>query len=379
MTAGPLASIIIDNYNYGRYLGAAIDSALAQTYARVEIIVVDDGSADNSRGVIAAYGTRVRAILKDNGGQGSAFNAGFAASRGEIVVFLDADDMLLPTALERAIPRFDCTDVVKVHWPLWMVDEHGRRTGQMCPGPALPEGDLRARAFRLGPTNHLSAPGCGNAWARHFLERALPLPEGLYRNGCDTCLFELAPFFGLLRALAEPQTLYRQHGHNDHSALGIEAKIERELRFYEHYAGVLEEYGRSIGVAVDRETWRRNSWWHRHRAAIDALKALPRPGRPIVLIDDGTWELGPIDERRRLPLVEHDRQDWGPPPDDAAAIAALERQRQGGAAYVVFAWPAFWWLDYYAGLSRHLRSCYACVLNNECVVVFDLSRGPTTG
>ena len=80
-----LVSIIVNNYNYGRFLGEAIDSALGQTYPRLEVIVVDDGSTDNSRDVISSYAGQLTALLKCNGGQASAFNAGFAASRGEVV------------------------------------------------------------------------------------------------------------------------------------------------------------------------------------------------------------------------------------------------------------------------------------------------------
>ena len=79
----PLASIIVNNYNYGRFLPDAIESALAQSYPRVEVIVVDDGSTDHSRAVIARYGARIHAVLKPNGGQASAFNAAFAHSYGE--------------------------------------------------------------------------------------------------------------------------------------------------------------------------------------------------------------------------------------------------------------------------------------------------------
>ncbi len=81
----PLASILINNYNYGRFLHEAIDSALSQTYPHTEVIVVDDGSTDNSREIIASYEDQIIPVLKENGGQASALNAGFAASRGEIV------------------------------------------------------------------------------------------------------------------------------------------------------------------------------------------------------------------------------------------------------------------------------------------------------
>jgi len=64
----PLVSIIINNYNYGRYLRSAIDSALGQTYFNTEIIVVDDGSTDNSPEIIKSYEERIKSILKPNGG-----------------------------------------------------------------------------------------------------------------------------------------------------------------------------------------------------------------------------------------------------------------------------------------------------------------------
>jgi glycosyltransferase involved in cell wall biosynthesis len=75
MKPHPLVSIIINNYNYGRFLKQAIESALAQTYRLCEVIVVDDGSTDVSRSVLSGFGEHVVAVLKENGGQASAFNA----------------------------------------------------------------------------------------------------------------------------------------------------------------------------------------------------------------------------------------------------------------------------------------------------------------
>src|SRR4051812_11797773 len=100
----PLASIIINNYNYALYLAAAIESALEQAYPNCEVVVVDDGSTDDSRQIIESYGSQITAIYKANGGQASALNAGFFASEGQIVLFLDADDVLLPAAMQLVIP-----------------------------------------------------------------------------------------------------------------------------------------------------------------------------------------------------------------------------------------------------------------------------------
>src|SRR5687767_10569881 len=151
MSGEALVSIIINNYNYGRYVAEAIDSALAQTYPWTQVIVVDDGSSDDSRLVIARYGDHVGTILKENGGQASACNAGFDVSQGEIICFLDADDTLFPAAVERAVPLFKGDGVVKVHWPLCEVGKDGKRTGSLIPAAGLAEGDLREDVIRRGP------------------------------------------------------------------------------------------------------------------------------------------------------------------------------------------------------------------------------------
>jgi glycosyltransferase involved in cell wall biosynthesis len=103
----PLVSILINNYNYGRYLGYAIKSTLNQTYSNVEILVVDDGSTDNSRDIIKGYNDRIIAIFKENGGQASALNAGFAASQGAIICLLDADDLFLPEKVSEVVNIFN--------------------------------------------------------------------------------------------------------------------------------------------------------------------------------------------------------------------------------------------------------------------------------
>src|SRR5215471_6897362 len=138
MSKLPLASIVISSYNYGRFLPDAIDSALGQSYSKTEVIVVDDGSTDHSREVIAGYGERVLPVWKDNGGQASALNAGYRASQGEVIFFVDSDDLLLPTAVEKTIPFFADPRVAKVHWSLWVVDDKGQRTGDAIM-PVLPE------------------------------------------------------------------------------------------------------------------------------------------------------------------------------------------------------------------------------------------------
>lgn len=102
----PLVSILVNNYNYGSFLSQSIDSALHQTYNNIEVIVVDDGSQDNSPDIIRSYGDKIRPVLKANGGQASALNAGFSNSRGDIICLLDADDIYLPNKVAEVVNAF---------------------------------------------------------------------------------------------------------------------------------------------------------------------------------------------------------------------------------------------------------------------------------
>src|ERR1044072_1539908 len=92
----PTVSCVIAVYNGQAYLRESIDSLLAQEYAHVEIVVVDDGSTDGTAGIIEQYGDRIRAIHQPNAGVSAARNRGVAASSGQLLCFLDADDLLDP-------------------------------------------------------------------------------------------------------------------------------------------------------------------------------------------------------------------------------------------------------------------------------------------
>lgn len=97
------------------------------------------------------------------------------------------------------------------------------------------------------------------------------------------------------------------------------------------------------------------------------------PGETFVLVDEDQWGVGEVIAGRRcIPFLERDGLYWGQPFDDADAIRELERLRQCGAGFMVFVWPHLWWLQHYAGLQRYLNATYHCVLQNDCLVIFDL-------
>lgn len=167
-------SILINNFNYAAFLRRAIDSALAQTVA-AEVIVVDDGSTDDSAAIIASYGDRITAILKTNGGQASCFNSGFAASSGDIVCFLDADDFFTPEKVATLLDVYRRNPQIGwCHHSLTRETSDGRNVGnETLPsdGPV----DVRRRA-RLGVMRTSLPATSALSFRRSVLEQLLPMP-----------------------------------------------------------------------------------------------------------------------------------------------------------------------------------------------------------
>lgn len=210
----PLVSIIVDNYNYGRYLRDAIDSALVQTYSHLEVVVVDDGSTDESEEIIESYANRILPVMKANGGQGSALNAGFAASHGDIVMFLDSDDKLFPEAIDQVVRAWR-PGVAKVQFQLEMIDDSGKPLGMRVPrfDGYVPNGDIRERIVRFG--EYPITPLSGTAYSRMAVTRLMPLDEPTWFLAADKPLAFLTPFFGDVVSLCLPLGCYRIHGAND--------------------------------------------------------------------------------------------------------------------------------------------------------------------
>lgn len=129
MERQPLVSVVITCYNYGRYLETCLKSVQTQTYKNIEILIVDDGSTDASRGIIedcARQDSRIRPFFQQNSGQAAATNRGILEARGEFVAFLDADDIWYPEKLAKQIPLFADPRVGVVYSAATLIDLDGR-------------------------------------------------------------------------------------------------------------------------------------------------------------------------------------------------------------------------------------------------------------
>lgn len=209
----PLVSVIINNYNYERFVRDAISSALNQSYARVEVIVVDDGSSDGSLSVIEGFAKEIKIVSKVNGGQSSAFNAGFAASSGEIICLLDADDLFVSNKVEIIVEAYANRAIGWCFHPLQFVDAGlqpiaGPHDVRYATGPR----DLRSEYMRGKPV-FWAPPTTGLTFRRALLDRLLPMPPHI-RITADNYLTFCAPAFALGFYISDSLGLQRIHGAN---------------------------------------------------------------------------------------------------------------------------------------------------------------------
>lgn len=211
MRAEPvLVSVAICNYNHARFLCQAVESALTQTHPRCEVVVVDDGSTDDSLQRLAGYADRIRVIAAPNRGQVVAYNLAFDACCGDVIIFLDADDLLDPDLVARVVQVLQPC-VARVQYRLRLIDGQGRALGNSVPR-LLEAGDMREA---LAGRGHLfpSAPGSGNAYTRGALAPLMPLPVADDdKLGADFFAIYGVSLLGQIAALPTDGGSYRVHG-----------------------------------------------------------------------------------------------------------------------------------------------------------------------
>lgn len=215
----PLVSVLIANFNYGAYVGAAIQSALDQTYRNLEVIVCDDASTDGSAKVmraLAARDQRVTVLLQPaNQGQAAATNRAFAASQGDIICLLDADDTFMPTKLERLVKdlRANPRAGMLLHRGL-CVDRQDRAIQQIPYATQLEQGWLAERIVRRGG-RWRDMPTSAISFRRELASVVFPIPEEDFVTGSDGFIFTLLPLLTEVAVIDDVLFHYRIHGAND--------------------------------------------------------------------------------------------------------------------------------------------------------------------
>jgi glycosyltransferase involved in cell wall biosynthesis len=237
-------SVVIPNYNYGRFIGQAVESALAVDWPNVEIIVVDDGSTDYSLDVLHAFGNRITVIAQENAGPRVACNRGFAESRGDVVIFLDSDDMLEPS-IARAVAEVWRPGISKVQVQMRRVDANGWPAGQAFPTFRSTPSPDQIRQWTSATAAYPTPPGSGNVYARDFLERLFPL-DGRCGDATDSACLAAAPYLGDVVTVPKPLVRYRLHGDNRSSLLVDPGRLTQQIeRAYQRHRFAQELAGQT--------------------------------------------------------------------------------------------------------------------------------------
>lgn len=220
----PLVSVVIPNYNYARYVSAAVESALSQTYTHVEVIVVDDGSTDNSIEVLRTFENKIRIIQQKNSGQSISRNRGISEARGDFVAFLDADDLWMPTKLEKQMALFRNPSVGLVYCGVNLTDSDLKTI-------EIQRAEYRGRTL-YAHTEYARAVVLGGE------STAVVRKEVFLRAGLFDPALSLSAGWDMWRRIAsayeidfvdEPLIQYRQHGSN----------VTRRLDVWEHDIPIL--------------------------------------------------------------------------------------------------------------------------------------------
>jgi glycosyltransferase involved in cell wall biosynthesis len=293
----PKLAVIIPNYNYGRFVTQAIDSVLMQQREDVELIVVDDGSTDNSWQIIAAYGLALRAFRLTNGGQARACLFGVAQTSAPFVLFLDADDELYAGSLEKILSHLD-PSVAKLQYSLMPIDE----TGQVCgiPRPLLADFRDRNNLIQtiLREGEYVTSPTSGNVFARHLFARIGEIP---YEPVIDGITLMAAPFFGDIISIREPLGKYRLHGTNFSAIQKVSAaRFAREAQRLSDRLDHLREILKRAGVTPYTIPDGRRLFYYTERRLYEEVADGRRPKLATLLRYTGALWRAPKPLRQKL-------------------------------------------------------------------------------
>lgn len=174
VTDTPLVSIVVPAYNHASYLKECIESVLAQKYAAIELIVLDDGSTDKTRDVLTTYGERFKWESHGNMGQSATLSKGWAMASGEILGYLSADDVLRPEAVTEAVAALASRlDIVATYCDFDLIDDNSRAVRTV----RTPDFDVKDLVLKL-----ICQPGPGAFFRRDAYLQAGPWDSGLRQN-----------------------------------------------------------------------------------------------------------------------------------------------------------------------------------------------------
>jgi glycosyltransferase involved in cell wall biosynthesis len=248
-------SVIIANYNYRDFVGAAIESALAVDWPDKEVIVVDDASTDDSRSVIEGFGDWIAAYFRPKSHQLGAHMFGFEQSTGEIIIFLDSDDLLEPEVMQE-VAKVWRPGVSKVQYRMNLIDATGAQLGSAIPQfPPKDDPEKLRRGF-LRTMAYTTPPGSGNAYARDAVRYIFALGPTIPQS--DAVLLTIAPLLGDVLTIRKPLARYRIHDASWGSMMSSlnASKLRQRLHQDTERAHLFATVSRQLRLPVPRDPLR---------------------------------------------------------------------------------------------------------------------------
>ncbi|MBH5369003.1 glycosyltransferase family 2 protein [Bradyrhizobium glycinis] len=265
-------SVVIPNYNYAKYVGAAIQSALDVRWPHVEVVVVDDGSTDNSLEVIAAFGDKVIVVAQANAGQMQSCVNGFRRTSGDVIIFLDSDDALHPDVMSE-IAAVWSDRASKFQFQMRAIDADGNPTGNILPQFFVVPTPQQVRQWATTSGVYPTPPGSGNAYPRWVAERIFDFKSDFVDRAPDSYLVTAAPIYGDVITIPKLLVDYRVHGENHGAFLQLEeTRFAREVDVTRRRFKFFTEVAASAGVHVASDALNRNMLYLCLRAASLALR-----------------------------------------------------------------------------------------------------------
>lgn len=397
----PRVTIAIPTYNRAELLSASLQSAPDRTFHDFEILVLDIASTDNTEAVVRAFGDERVSYIRNstNIGLFRNWNRAVELNRSPYLTILQDDDLLLPEFIQESVAAlerhpsaaFSCAyaDVIDLEndtVPLpGEYPEDGLISGTdhlygIVNGANLVirPSTVLMRSWVLDEVGPFDNPHSSHSIDINLYYRMraahdvvlIPRLLGRVRLHLDQ---DSKRKFGTSRGTSPLATMAERcdavaHLLNSDRAADASFRqllADRLLHLSMRRSALTHEFITELNLSSDESL----------KIAASEIAALTEPGQTFILVDEDEWGAEFAPGRRVMPFLERDGSYWGVPEDGRTAIEELERLRGMGAGFVVFGWPAFWWLDYYSGLREHLRANYPCLLSNSRLVVYDLKTG----
>jgi len=401
MTSETKVTVAIPTYNRSGLMKEALESALTQDYPDFRVLVLDNASTDNTESVVRSFSDpRITYVRNEtNVGPLGNWNRAIELNVSPYLNILSDDDLLLPGFISESVAMLDrhenagfsFTPATYVDINREVLEDASSQTDDMSEGviDGLQFVELSVRSR-----------GCRVQASSAMMRAAAIAQVGTFDALYVKFHFDLNLYLRLARKFAvafidKPLVAERQHAEQLTDLLSRRGHLEWALNS-ERLAGIsyLLESNLAADAVYRRFLARRlhallmvqndrvhslvpEAYWsptERLDMARQEMQRLIPLGTYFVLVDNSQWGPDFLAGRRSVPFLERDGVYWGTPADDDTAIKELNRLRQCGAGFIVFAWPAFWWLDHYEGFANYLVANFRCALTNSRLVVFDLSK-----